>query len=85
MASQRLNAGQLAMDGAGVGPTPFGGGGGGNDLGAHGLGGGGAAAGNGGVSGLGAGLGGGAAGGHSSLSFDMKVNVHPSYTEGMPP
>eukprot|EP00752_Nemacystus_decipiens_P003307 g3061.t1 len=78
MASQRLNTGQLAMDGAGAGPSPFGGvggggGGGGNDLGAHGLGGGGAATGNGvGGGGLGAGLGGGAAGGHSSLSFDMK-------------
>ncbi|CAB1112828.1 unnamed protein product [Ectocarpus sp. CCAP 1310/34] len=82
MASQRLNTGQLAMDGAGASPTPFGGGGGGggggND---HGLGGGGAAAGNGGVSGLGAGLGGGAPGGHSSLSFDMKE--FPALGSGM--
>ncbi len=84
MASQRLNAGQLAMDGAGAGPSPFGGVGGGNDLGVHGLtlGGGGATAGNGvggggggGGGGLGAGLGGGGTGGPSSLSFDMKVKL----------
>lgn len=72
MAGQRVNAGQLGIDGAGAGtssPSPFG-----ADLGVHGLGGG-AGAGGAGAGNGGGGLGGGAPGGHASLSFDMKVLV----------